>query len=84
MLRARQAHLQKDWPGLRDACDVILREVPDMYDVYYERGLARHHLGDTQGACDDLRIMLRHALSNEEYQSALSLFRKLAPGEPLP
>jgi len=81
ILRAEQAHLQKDWTALRDSCDRVLREVPDMYDIYYDRAIARHQLGDTAGARDDLRIMLQHALSNEDYQHARALFRELAPGE---
>ncbi|MBE2214219.1 MAG: DUF3857 and transglutaminase domain-containing protein [Opitutaceae bacterium] len=81
MLRAQQALLRQDWKALRDSCDTILREVPDMYDAYYDRAIARHYLGDRDGARDDLRVVLRHALSNEDYQHAVALFRELAPGE---
>ena len=84
LLRLQEAHLRKDWKALHEACDVVLREVPDMYDAYYDRAVARYHLGDKPGAREDLRVMLQHALSNEDYQPALALFRELAPGESLP
>lgn len=81
MLRVHQAHLRNDWRGLREACDAILREVPDMYDVFYDRALARYHLGDKKGARSDLRVMLEHSLNHEDYQHALKLLQELAPGE---
>lgn len=84
-LRAHQAHLRRDWKGLKEACDSILREVPDMYDVFYDRAVARYHLGDDAGASDDLEIMLEHSLSHAEYQHALKLYRELRPGAaPIP
>ena len=82
-LRIHEARMRQDWTALRATCDKVLRDVPDMYDVYYERAIARHRLGDKTGARDDLRVMLKHALSNEDYEEARVLLREIAPGDKL-
>lgn len=82
MLRIQQAQLQKDWVAVRSACDLVLREIPDMYDVFYDRAVARHHLGDKAGAAEDLRVMLTHSLDHEEYQEAVRLYREITHKAP--
>lgn len=80
-LRMYQARLREDWIAMAAAADEALHVAPDVYDLYYQRALARHRIGDDTGAQSDLRVFLKYCLSSEDYPDALALLRQLAPNE---
>ncbi len=81
MLHLRQLRLAEDWADCAAAANRVLTAVPDMYDVYFDRALARHHIADDRGARADLAVFLRYSLSSEHYPEAVRLFHELAPRE---
>jgi tetratricopeptide (TPR) repeat protein len=48
------ASLRQDWPGARDNFSISLRLSQSLPEAYYGRGVARYHLGDYEGAAQDL------------------------------
>ena len=80
-LQLHGAWLRRDWPAVRTGADAALAVMPDTYDLYFYRAVARHELGDAPGAVEDLRIFLRYSLSSDRYPEAVTLFRELAPEE---
>lgn len=82
-LRIKKGALNEDWNSVASAADALLQEAPFHYDFYFDRALARHHLGNDEGARADLRVFLHYCLSDGDYREALALFRALAPDEKL-
>jgi tetratricopeptide (TPR) repeat protein len=48
------ASLRQDWPGARDNFSTSLRLSQSLPEAYYGRGVARYHLGEYEGAVQDL------------------------------
>lgn len=80
-LRMYQARLKEDWTAMRAAADEALRVAPDVYDLYYQRALARQHTGDEAGARSDLQVFLKYCLSSEDYPAACVLLEQLTAGD---
>jgi len=57
------ASLRQDWPGARENFSTSLRLPQPLPEAYYGRGVARYHLGEYEGAVQDLEHATR-GLSN--------------------
>jgi tetratricopeptide (TPR) repeat protein len=48
------ASLRQDWPGARENFSTALRLSESLPEAYFGRGVARYHLGEYEGAAQDL------------------------------
>lgn len=48
------ASLRQDWPGAREDFSIALRLSQSLPEAYFGRGVARYHLGEYEGAVQDL------------------------------
>jgi len=58
---------QKDYIGMIEDMNALLKVIPGFANGLYNRGIAKLHMGDTEGACEDLTLA-REGGSNENRQ----------------
>jgi aminopeptidase N len=63
--RSLQCFKQQNFHGVIAYLDTLLIQVPEYPNALFNRGIARINLGDTEGACIDLRRAQEKGLSEE-------------------
>jgi hypothetical protein len=83
-LRVFRARLRGDWSGLWKASGEAIKHLPDVYEPYYLRALAAHHMGrsDVKSIVSDLGVYLKYARSDFHYPEAVALLGKLTEPKP--
>jgi aminopeptidase N len=47
---------QKNYHGVIEDMNALLKELPDLSDAFYNRGVAKYNLGDVDDACTDMQL----------------------------